>query len=310
MAHSLLLPLLFLSSLSPSTAFHSFSYPPHRSLILVQQQPLILRYHNGLLLKGNLTIHLLWYGKFSPSQRAAISDFLSSLSPSSELPPPSAASWWTTTTAYRGGEATITIGRETLDSSYSLGTSLASASLRRLARRAVAAPTKNAIAAVFTSADVTVDGFCMSRCGLHGAARNNGLKFPYLWVGNAAVQCPGQCAWPYALPEYGPPGAAPLVPPSGDVGVEGMVINLATLIAGVVTNPYGSGYFQGPAAAPLEAVTACTGIFGSGAYPGYPGKVLLDTKTGASYNAQGVKGREYLLPAMWDPKTLNCATLV
>ncbi|KAL0908594.1 hypothetical protein M5K25_023096 [Dendrobium thyrsiflorum] len=310
MAPYRLLPFLLLLLLSSSTAFHSSSYTPHRSLILVQQQPLILRYHNGPLLKGNLTLHILWYGKFTPSQRAAISDFVVSLSPSSKLPPPSAASWWATTAAYPGGAAIISIGHEILDTSYSLGRSLTTASLRRLARRAAGGPIKNAIAAVFTSADVAVDGFCMSSCGLHGAARNSGVKFPYLWVGNAAVQCPGQCAWPYALPEYGPPGAAPLVAPSGDVGVEGIVINLATLMAGVVTNPYGRGYFQGPAAAPLEAVTACTGIFGSGAYPGYPGKVLVDTKSGASYNARGVNGREYLLPAMWDPKTFNCATLV
>ncbi|KAI8004351.1 Protein EXORDIUM-like 2 [Camellia lanceoleosa] len=66
----------------------------------------------------------------------------------------------------------------------------------------------------------------------------------------------------------------------------------------------------GPATAPLEAVTACTGIFGSGAYPGYAGSVLVDKATGASYNANGVNGRKYLLPAMWDPQTSTCKTLV
>lgn len=80
-----------------------------------------------------------------------------------------------------------------------------------------------------------------------------------------------------------------------------MVINLAAVLAGTVTNPFSNGYFQG------SAVSACTGVFGSGAYPG---SVLVDKSTGASYNAKGVNGRKYLLPAMWDPKTSQCTTIV
>ncbi|BBG95772.1 EXORDIUM like 2 [Prunus dulcis] len=49
---------------------------------------------------------------------------------------------------------------------------------------------------------------------------------------------------------------APLVPPNGDVGVDGMVISLAMVLAGVVTNPFENGYFQGTRDAPLEAVSA------------------------------------------------------
>ena len=64
----------------------------------------------------------------------------------------------------------------------------------------------------------------------------------YAHVGDA-VQCPGFCAWPYALPAYGPPGQA-LVAPNG-VGADGMVINIATILAGAATNPFKTGYFQG-----------------------------------------------------------------
>jgi hypothetical protein len=161
---------------------------------------------------------------------------------------------------------------------------------------------------VLTAKDVFVDGFCMSRCGTHGSTRGK-TRVAYAWVGNPETQCPGQCAWPFHQPMYGPQ-TPPLVAPNGDVGIDGMIINLATVIAGTVTNPYNNGYFQGPATAPLEAVSACTGIFGSGAYPGYPGKVLADKNTGASYNANGVNGRKFLLPAMWDPATSTCKTLV
>ncbi|PKI35835.1 hypothetical protein CRG98_043744 [Punica granatum] len=151
----------------------------------------------------------------------------------------------------------------------------------------------------------------MSRCGSHGAvsAGRRDNKVAYAWVGNSIRQCPGQCAWPFHKPIYGPQ-MPPLVPPSGDVGADGMVINIATVLAGAVTNPFDGGYYQGHADASLEAVSACTGIFGKGAFPGYPGNVLKDKATGASYNAVGVNRRKFLLPAMWDPKTKSCKALV
>ncbi|KAK6916140.1 Protein EXORDIUM-like [Dillenia turbinata] len=148
----------------------------------------------------------------------------------------------------------------------------------------------------------------MSRCGTHGSGQPK-TRSAYIWVGNSELQCPGYCAWPFHQPLYGPQ-TPPLVPPNGDVGVDGVIINLATLLAGTVTNPFKNGYFQGPADAPLEAVSACTGVFGTGSYPGYPGRVLTDETTGASYNAHGVHGRRYLVPAMWDPQTSACFTLV
>jgi hypothetical protein len=72
-------------------------------------------------------------------------------------------------------------------------------------------------------------------------------------------QCPGQCAWPFAKPQYGPQGS-PLVAPNGDVGMDGMVMVLATMVAGTVSNPYGDGYYQGPKGAALEACSACQGL--------------------------------------------------
>lgn len=271
------------------------------SAALVQQQPLVLKYHNGDLLKGDVTVNLVWYGRFTPAQRSIIVDFIRSLSSPVKVPLPSAASWWKTTEKYRGGSSNLVVGGQVLHEAYSLGKSLKRYHLLALAGKFNAV---NSITIVLTAADVAVEGFCMS-CGRHGATRG---KSTYVWVGNSETQCPGQCAWPFHQPLYGPQ-TPPLVAPNGDVGVDGMIINIATLLAGTVTNPYNSGYFQGPPSAPLEAVSACTGIYGSGAYPGYPGRVLVDKTTGASYNAHGVKGRKFLLPAMWDPQTSACKTL-
>ncbi|KAK3420063.1 hypothetical protein EUGRSUZ_G00849 [Eucalyptus grandis] len=222
-SHSLPLSLFFFlfillsSSISSSTA------------ALVQQQPLVLKYHNGALLKGNITVDLVWYGRFSPTQRSVIVDFIRSLG-YARSPPPSAASWWRTTEKYRGGSSNLVVGRQALHEAYTLGKSLENRHLRALAGNFNAAP--GSITVVLTAADVAVEAFCM-RCGTHGSARPGST---FVWVGNSETQCPGQCAWPFHQPVYGPQ-TPPLVAPSGDVGADGMVINLATLLAGTRVLP-------------------------------------------------------------------------
>ncbi|CAA7401648.1 unnamed protein product [Spirodela intermedia] len=306
--------LLLLLALLPPWPASANGVAHPRKLALVQQKPLVLEYHNGTLLKGNYSLNIVWYGAFSASQRAVIVDFLTSLpglGASGKASPPSVASWWRTTESYKDGATALAVGRQVMLQGRPRGTILSDRDIRDLA-----APGRHrgSITVILTASDVTVEGFCMNRCGSHGSARlpwgkNRHARFAYIWVGNSASQCPGQCAWPFHGPIYGPQ-TPPLVAPNGDVGADGMVINLATLLAGTVTNPFDEGFFQGPKEEPLEAVSACTGIFGTGAYPGYPGQLLVDRITGASYNAVGASGRKYLVPAMWDPKTSQCATLV
>ncbi|KAL4281759.1 hypothetical protein GQ457_03G033460 [Hibiscus cannabinus] len=160
----------------------------------------------------------------SSTQRSIIVDFLNSLSSPETTLSPSVSKWWQTTTKYRGGSISVIVGKQTLDENYSLGKSLKTSQLTALALTAGYGH-GNAVNVVLTSADVAV---CMSRCRTHVTA----------------------------------PQTPPLVAPNGDVGVEGMVINLATVLAGTVINPFNNGYFEGA----LEAVSACTAIFGEGAY--------------------------------------------
>uniref|UniRef100_A0A7N0T0F3 Uncharacterized protein n=1 Tax=Kalanchoe fedtschenkoi TaxID=63787 RepID=A0A7N0T0F3_KALFE len=280
---------------------------------LVKEQPLVLKYHNGPLLRGNITLNLVWYGDFTATQRSIIIDFINSLSTNHNPQNPSVATWWHTTSKYdkpAAGSTNLILGKQLLRPTYPLGKSLKTTHLHALSSK----PTSpNSINVILTSSDVSVVGFCMSRCATHATTTSrklsNNKPAAYAWVGNPETQCPGQCAWPFHQPIYGPQ-TPPLISPNNDVGVDGMIINLATVLAGAVTNPFSNGYFQGPATAPLEAVTACTGAFGKGSYPGYPGEVLVDKVSGASYNAYGVNGRKYLLPAMWDPQTAACRTLV
>ncbi|XP_058087024.1 protein PHOSPHATE-INDUCED 1-like [Magnolia sinica] len=304
----------FLHLLVLISLFHS-SLAARKLTSLVQEQT-VLQYHNGPLITGPTSLNLIWYGRFNPSQRAIVTDFFTSLSSTSSPNNPSVSTWWKTTEKYYSLSKTKTpsllLGKQIIDDRYSLGKSLTSNQIVQLAAKG---EQMNAISIVLTSSDVAVEGFCMSRCGTHGSSpmgaqdKKGGSKFAYIWVGNSETQCPGQCAWPFHQPIYGPQGPA-LVAPNNDVGLDGMIVNIASLLAGTVTNPFGNGYFQGPADAPLEASSACPGIYGKGAYPGYAGKLLVDASTGASYNAHGANGRKYLLPAVYDPTTSTCSTLV
>lgn len=302
-------------------------------------------YHNGPLLSSDIDVHVVWYGKFSPVQRSIIGDFLHSLGEEEEETllgeeeeeallrnQPSVKEWWKTTDIYRedaifsmsSAVATekkknekIVLVNQTLDESYSLGKWLQRTHIEALVLRAsvasnVLAPEKG-IFLVLTAQDVVVERFCMSSCGFHSRVKNGegrrSVSLPYAWVGNSLTQCPGQCAWPFYQPLYGPQ-TIPLVAPNGDVGVDGMIINIATVLVGTVTNPFNTGLFQGDAALPLEGVSACRGMYGRGAYPGYAGQLLVDETTGASFNARGLNGRMFLLPAVWDPVNKSCKTIV
>ncbi|KAJ6841215.1 putative protein EXORDIUM [Iris pallida] len=305
-----LLVCLFLSSLF---FFFQRSVEGRKLTALVEEQQPALKYHNGVLLTGPISVNLIWYGKFTASQRSIVSDFVSSLSSTSKKSAgqnqPSVSVWWATMEKYYSQSRTrmpkLSLGNQILDDSYSLGKSLSDSDIAKLASKG--APSY-AINVVLTSDDVAVEGFCMSRCGTHGSSpRSRSGRFAYVWVGNSASQCPGQCAWPFHQPIYGPQSPA-LVAPNGDVGADGMVVNLAGLLAGTATNPFGNGFFQGAKEAPLEAASACPGIYGKGAYPGYAGELLVDPASGASYNVNGAHGRRYLVPALFDPSTSSCST--
>ncbi|KAJ1258652.1 hypothetical protein BS78_10G091800 [Paspalum vaginatum] len=317
--------LLLLAFLSLARHSISMGVGSSRRLMELYKPPPsdLLRYHDGAVLGGDIPVSVLWYGRFTPAQKAIVTDFLLSLS-SSPAPSaaPSVSQWWGTigrlylskaAAAAAGGKdgakkttaARVVLAGQASDEGCSLGKRLALSQLPALA--AAARPAAGGLALVLTAQDVAVEGFCASRCGRHGAV--GGARAAYAWVGNPAAQCPGQCAWPFHQPPYGPQ-APPLAPPNGDVGMDGAMISVAAMLAGAVTNPFGDGFYQGDRAAPLEAATACAGVYGKGAYPGYAGQLLVDAATGASYNAHGARGRKYLLPALYDPDTGACATLV
>lgn len=147
------------------------------------QQQLQFQYHKGPLLSGNISVNLIWYGSFKPSQRAIISDFITSLSSSPKsTAQPSVATWWKGTEKYYQliksapkPSLTLALGAQILDENYSLGKSLTTDNIVSLASKG---SPKEVINVDLTSLDVTVEGFCSSRCGTHASSADH-HKFAY-----------------------------------------------------------------------------------------------------------------------------------
>ena len=88
-----LLSLLALALLLMSSARRGAASPSRR-LMELYRPPAgdMLRYHDGAVLSGDVPVSVLWYGRFTPAQKAVVTDFLLSLSPAPQGPPPPAPS--------------------------------------------------------------------------------------------------------------------------------------------------------------------------------------------------------------------------
>ncbi|KAL2619923.1 hypothetical protein R1flu_000128 [Riccia fluitans] len=282
-----------------------------------QSNDILLDYHMGPVMTGieeMIKLFIIYYGDFGKKQRSILRHFFKSFQhPHIQLPEdhPTVEKWWQITRGYvdlydNPVARNIVLAAEVIDD-YSLGKRLNQSEIQTLVIDYMVSfgTDSRSIYVVLTSEDVVVDRFCYV-CGSHfytfPSDETKGQMVPYGWVGNPAVHCPGLCSWPYA------PGGIftkPLIPPNGDVGIDGMIITIASLLASVATDPYGSGYYQDDSG--LEAVGACQGIYGKGSYNGYPGELLVDNATGASFNVFGAGNARYLIPWMWNRRTQVCA---
>ncbi|CAK9309375.1 unnamed protein product [Citrullus colocynthis] len=272
-------------------------------------EPLVsLENHGGQMLRGNLDLSVVFYGRFGRIQKSTLRSFLKSLNQNG--PPESGSqvsSWWRMVSAYvpGGDEIKVKVVKQYVDFHYSLGKVMTRDFIKILVKNAIVG-LPSAVPVIVAAKDVSVQGLCMGKCAEHGVIDGT----PYVIIGNPENECPGACAWPFHRADYGPPGAV-LKPPNGDVAADAMVVSLASGLASVVTNPFETGLYQlGEKANMIEASTACPGMFGTGAAPGNTGKVAVDPRTGGAYNAIGFKGKKFLLPALWNPKTSSCWTVM
>ncbi|KAM5557962.1 protein EXORDIUM-like 4 [Rosa sericea] len=261
-------------------------------------------YKGGPLLTGELNLSIIFYGQWQSQHKDLIRSFLSSLA----VPGSTANQWWAIVEGYQTAAnmpnqgVHIKVGTQSSDDKASLGKVLTKDFIKQLVQRAKSG-NPNTLAVIFAHKDVAVSELCRGKCYEHGAFDN----VPYLIVGNPEVECPGSCAIPFAKASYGPAGNT-VKPPNGDLGVDATIINFASGLASVVTNPFNGGFSKpGPKTWAIEAGNACEDMFGSGAGPGQPGKMTIDA-AGCGYNAVGDGGARFLLPAIWDPKSCTCWT--
>ncbi|KAK9930485.1 hypothetical protein M0R45_027522 [Rubus argutus] len=234
----------------------------------------------------------------SPAQKSIVADFLLSLNSNPHTDAitvkPSVNQWWNTVQTYMkkaGQKQThVSLSTQLSDHNCTIGKTLKKSQISELAHR-VNPASSGGLTLVLTAPDVAVEGFCNEQtAGFTTRTRRSDSVF--IWVGNSATQCPGQCAWPFPPNPSTDPKTPPLVAPNADVGMDGMVVNIATLLAVTVTNPFATGTIWGRLRRRLEVASACTGVYGKGAYPGYAGELLVDSSSGASYNAVGREWEE------------------
>ncbi|KAL5977496.1 Protein EXORDIUM-like 7 [Asimina triloba] len=318
--------LLLLLTFSPA---HVFSMQPRQVTNYEGSSELVdLVYHMGPVLASPINLYIIWYGHWSTTQQAIIRDFLLSLSAPSSSHYPSVADWWITVRLYTdqtGANITgdILLSGEHYDWDYSHGKYLTRLDIQSVIKAAVGTysgslplDTHNGLYLVLTSPDVSVQDFCRAVCGFHYFTFPliAGATVPYAWVGHSGSQCPGTCAYPFALPKYvggragGLGGGAEVVmgAPNGDVGTDGMISVIAHELAEMASNPLINAWYAGDdPTAPTEIADLCVGVYGSGGGGGYVGMVYRDPQ-GRGYNVNGVKGRRFMVQWVWNPAKNRC----
>ncbi|KAL2329377.1 hypothetical protein Fmac_022804 [Flemingia macrophylla] len=262
-----------------------------------------LRYHMGPVLTTNITVHTIWYGKWERRQKKIIREFINSIS-AAEARHPSVAGWWRTVELYTDQTGsniskTVRLGEEKNDRFYSHGKSLSRLSIQSVIKSAITAKTR--------PLPINPRRFLHLRVWLpllHLSIAGR-LHLPYAWVGNSGRFCPGQCAYPFAVPPY-IPNRKPFKSPNADVGVDGMISVIGHEMAELATNPLANAWYAGQDPSfPVEIADLCEGIYGTGGGGSYTGQ-LLDARDGATYNMNGIR-RKFLVQWVWS-HVLNYCT--
>ncbi len=143
-----------------------------------------IQYHGGPVMTATKTIYVIWYGNWSGNTATTIlPDLLRGLGGTSHF---------NINTTYTNSAGTpvsnsIAYGGSTTDS-YSQGTSLTDAKIWTIVQSALNSGrlprSSNAIYGVFTSGDVSEQGFLTQFCGWHTHGSNGGTDVKYMFVGD------------------------------------------------------------------------------------------------------------------------------
>ncbi|XP_059306801.1 protein EXORDIUM-like [Lycium ferocissimum] len=278
----------------------------------------VIEYHNGPLLKGQINLSVIWYGKIPPQQKYLFLIFIKSLedNPKTIISfEPQVSKWWKQVESYQtlakkesnskdtpGIE--VTVVNEVDDQNCSQGENLSKDSIPLLINKA--AP--NTVAVIFIAKEVGLEGSCLAsgKCSMHGSLG----KQVYIVVKDQTKDCPEKCGWPFFSSELKKKAEFIINPPNQDKGIDLAIMHAASALASTVTNPYGNGFYVGNAKEPMEIGRICNSVFGTGAFPGFTGKIHIDPRTAGGFNAHGLNNTKLLLPGLWNPQGSSCWTIM
>ena len=258
-------------------------------------------YHGGPVVDGVSNIYFIWYGCWradvicsnlgNPSIQFVLSDFVSHLgsSPYFQI---------NSTYPNADGQAPsggLFFGGSTVDFAYSQGNELTETDIAGIVSNQVLSSglplDPSALYIVISSEDVSANsvGFCqIGAPPHHGYSTVLGTTFRYGFVGHAG-RCPLAAA-----PQFVAANGSLLPTPNGDLAADAMASNLAHVLSAMVTNPYGSGWFDRYG---FENADKCQGQFGP----------TFTTANGARANVH-LGYRDYLIQENWvNDKRARCA---
>jgi hypothetical protein len=254
-----------------------------------------LVYHKGPVMTGSVPVYLIWYGAWSSTQQAIITNFINNLSGSA---------WLDITKAYPNGMG-VGFGAELMVPAQvdtRIATTLTDAEVQALVAnnlKSSALPLNaDAIYLVLTASNVnqvprasihTQNGFCAAYCGWHSRFTYTNAKvstdIKYAWVGNPA-KCPTNCA----------PVQNEQASPNGDVGVDAAVNTIAREISEAVTDPDSNAWYDSSG---NEIADKCAWTFGSVT-------TVNNKPVSYSYNIV-LNGTKYMIQQLWKNSGGVCA---
>ena len=228
-------------------------------------------YRGGAVMSGTVDVYLVYYGTWSASDKAILSDLVTNLDGSPYLG---------INTSYgdsAGGRVSARVHLAgTVDDAYSRGKSLTGDDVQAIANAPITRGTfprsSNAVYFVLGASDVTQDGFCTSHCGWHTHASLSSVDVKYSFVGNAVTKCPSSCG-------------ANAPSPNNSAGPDGMASVLAHELSETISDPDLNAWYDADGE---ENADKCAWTFGS----------TYKTSNGADANVR-LGGRDFKLQQNW-----------
>jgi Phosphate-induced protein 1 conserved region len=230
-----------------------------------------INYHGGPVMVSGVNVYYIWYGSWTSSSRAILTDLAKSIGGSP---------YFNINTTYTNGSGTkvknVVTFKSATDDNYSRGKSLSDSAVRAIVSSAISSgrlpSDTNGVYFVLSAKDVNeTSGFCSQYCGWHTNDTIGGKDIKYAFVGNPA-RCISSCS-------------AQSNGPNGNPGADGAASILAHELEEATTDPDLNAWFDSQGE---ENADKCAWTFGSES----------TASNGTKFNMT-LGSRQYLIQQNW-----------